>query len=1141
MRITIYLWLLLLAVFRVLFCTEISLVSAECQSDQQSLLLQLKNSLNFSPASSVKLVNWIQSVDCCSWNGVSCDEDGRVTGLDLSTENIAGVIDNSSSLFYLQHLRSLNLGFNNFNRSQIPTQIGMLGNLVYLNLSNAGFGGQIPIEISRLTRLVSLDLSAFFLGKFSLELQNPNLTMLVQNLSDLTELYLDGVRISARGETWCQAISSSLPNLRELSMSNCNLAGPIDPSLLKLRNLSIIRLDNNNFSTSVPDFFGNFSSLISLRLSSCGLSGNLPGRVFQLQTLQTLDLSFNKFLQGSVLDFPQNGSLQSLVLSYTNFSGKLPDSIGNLTMLSRIDLVNCSFSGSIPSSMANLTRLVYLDLSFNQFSGLIPSFRMSKNLTYINLSHNLLSGPIPTHWKGFQKLVNLDLRNNMLSGTIPPSLFSLPSLQKIQLSDNQFSGQLHESQSLPSNLLDTLDLSSNELEGPIPMSIFQLRGLNILQLCSNKFSGTIQLAMIQTLVNLTNLDLSYNNLIVNASGNYSTISSFPQLTTLKLASCSLKVFPDLKKQSKLFSLDLSENKISGSVPRWLWSIGNGSLNQVNLSSNSLTDLEEPYSLPSLTILDLHSNLLNGGLPKIPPSATYVDYSSNNFSSVIPADFGNSLSITIFFSLSKNSLTGAIPESICKAMYIQVLDFSRNKLSGPIPDCLLQMTSLGVLNLRRNILAGNIPDKFSAYCGLQTLDLNGNQLEGPVPRSLSNCKMLEVLDMGNNRIFDSFPCQLKNISSLRVLVLRSNLFYGTIACPVSNTGPWQMLQIVDLASNNFNGTIPPKCLQTWKAIMVNEDHDHLQFKFLQLNNFYYQDSVTVTSKGRELKFEKVLTLLTVIDFSSNMFEGPIPEEMGEFRGLYVLNLSHNALTGQIPSDLGNMIQLESLDLSGNNLNGEIPTQLTRLNFLSFLNLSNNQLTGRIPIGAQFGTFSAACFEGNKGLCGSPLNVTCKSASPEVHSNNESTKAGDKIDLQFIVTGLGYGLGAGAIAAPIMFWKRAGKCVDDGIDRFLLVILPILGLTYSTSHRWMLEAEEDPQEENKEDSEKDHENNEEKEDEEFQGRYCVHCSKLDMIMKTAIHDLKCTCHDSPPISSSSYSSSFSSSPENLFPFFSHSVHR
>ena len=56
-----------------------------------------------------------------------------------------GELDNSSSLF-----QELSLAYR-FYGSSIPPAFGNLTNLSYLNLSNAGFEGPIPIEISRLT------------------------------------------------------------------------------------------------------------------------------------------------------------------------------------------------------------------------------------------------------------------------------------------------------------------------------------------------------------------------------------------------------------------------------------------------------------------------------------------------------------------------------------------------------------------------------------------------------------------------------------------------------------------------------------------------------------------------------------------------------------------------------------------------------------------------------------------------------------------------------------------------------------------------------------------------------------------------------------------------------------------------------
>ncbi|KAK8512161.1 hypothetical protein V6N13_097172 [Hibiscus sabdariffa] len=1096
-------------------------VSGQCQSDQGRLLLELKGSFSSNSTSSGKLGTWDQTTDCCSWSGVTCDAAGLVIGLDLSNQSIAGVMNDSSSLFRLEHLQRLDLAYNRL-MPVFPSAFDILENLSYLNLSNAGFTGQIPAAISSMTKLVSLDLSVSSLLGRSLKLEKPNLEMLVRNLTKLKYLHLDGVNITARGNEWCQAVSS-LTDLQVLSMSNCYLSGPIDSSLSKLRSLSVIRLDNNNLSASVPQFFAAFPNLTSLRLSTAGLSGRLPEEVLRIPTLQILDLSNNELLEGSFQEFPLNASLRTLALSGTKFGGQLPESIGNLGQLTRIELASCNFSGTIPKTVSKLTRLLYLDFSFNKFSGPMPSLSSSRNLTQLNLATNKLNGSIlSTDWSILSNLVSIDLQNNTLSGTIPTTLFGIPSLQKIFLSRNRFNGSLGDLHGKTTFMLDTLDLSSNKLQGEFPMSVFELQGLKILTMSWNNFSGFIQWTDIQKLRNLSNLDLSYNNLFIDATSN-AALSSFPNITTLKLASCKLKQFPGfLKTLLKLNYLDLSKNQILGEIPSWVWDFK--SLAHLNLSQNFLTKFERPLQniTSPLSVLDLHGNRLQGKIDSLPPYATYLDYSKNNFSSVLPPHIGDFLQVAYFLSLSDNNFQGNIPESICRSSYLQVLDLSDNSLSGQIPECLVQMTlSLGVLDLRRNTLSGNISDTFPEKCGLQTLDLSGNLLQGKVPKSLVNCKMLEVLNIGNNQINDTFPCHLKNITSIRVLVLRANRFNGNMYC--ADKSLWPMLQIVDLSSNNFSGRLHETFLSTWEAMTTAEDEtlsefNHLRFEVLQYNHFYYRDAITVTMKGLELELLKILTVFTSFDISCNNFEGPIPEVIGTFNALYVLNFSHNAFTGLIPPSLGNLSQLESLDLSSNNLNGEIPVQLANLNFLSFLNVSNNKLVGRIPTGTQIQSFSEASFENNTGLCGPPLTTDCgNEPSPAPHTAQEA----DEFDWQFIFIGVGFGVGAALFVAPLIFWKTASNCVDDNIDKFLGVMLPKVGWTYMRPDETKVDTDENLEEDNTE-TDEEYKESEEK-IEEYRGRYCVFCSKLDINRKKAIHDLRCTCHDSSTLSSPSSTSS------------------
>jgi hypothetical protein len=90
--------------------------------------------------------------------------------------------------------------------------------------------GQIPIEISQLTRLVTLDItspSSYLLGQ-GLKLEKPNLHKFVQNLTSLRQLYIDGIQ--AHGKEWSKALLP-LHDLQILSMSFCDLSGSLDSSL----------------------------------------------------------------------------------------------------------------------------------------------------------------------------------------------------------------------------------------------------------------------------------------------------------------------------------------------------------------------------------------------------------------------------------------------------------------------------------------------------------------------------------------------------------------------------------------------------------------------------------------------------------------------------------------------------------------------------------------------------------------------------------------------------------------------------------------------------------------------------------------------------------------------------------------------
>nr|XP_033508826.1 receptor-like protein Cf-9 homolog [Nicotiana tomentosiformis] len=350
--------------------------------------------------------------------------------------------------------------------------------------------------------------------------------------------------------------------------------------------------------------------------------------------------------------------------------------------------------------------------------------------------------------------------------------------------------------------------------------------------------------------------------------------------------------------------------------------------------------------PSLYVIDLRSNFLQGSLPILPNSTQYL-------------------------FLSNNDLSEEIPSSVCNLNSLRVLDLAENNLMGEIPQCLANISSLEVLDMHKNNLSGTIPTTFTIGNSLRSLNLHDNKLQGKLPRSLANCKELQVLDLGENHLNDTFPMWLATLPKLQVLSLRSNKLYGSIRIS-GDENMFLELRILDVSYNAFTRNIPTSLFQQLKAMrVINQTMKAPTY----LGDEYYQDSVTIATKGLELKLVRILTVYTTIDLSSNKFEGQIPSIMGDLIALRVLNLSHNGLQGCIPKSLGNLSVVESLDLSVNKLSGEIPQQLASLTSLAFLNLSHNHLQGCIPQGPQFHTFENNSYEGNDGLRGFPVSRGC----------------------------------------------------------------------------------------------------------------------------------------------------------------------
>ena len=222
--------------------------------------------------------NWLTDAAVETWAGVTVDDQGRVSRLDLTGNNLSG---------------------------EIPPELGDLAGLEWLWLDANELSGPIPAELGDLANLTQLRLQRNELsGGIPPELGN---------LANLSALWLLGNDLAGS----IPPELGNLSSLAQLGLQENRLSGPIPPELGNLGNLRHLLLDDNDLSGSVPPEFGRLASLSRLSLSNnAGLTGPLPVSMIALGRLSTIeaagtalcapvDRGFQAWLQGVAGTIPR--------------------------------------------------------------------------------------------------------------------------------------------------------------------------------------------------------------------------------------------------------------------------------------------------------------------------------------------------------------------------------------------------------------------------------------------------------------------------------------------------------------------------------------------------------------------------------------------------------------------------------------------------------------------------------------------------------------------------------------------------------------------------------------------------------------------------------------------------------------------
>ncbi|KAL6873699.1 hypothetical protein ACP4OV_013781 [Aristida adscensionis] len=290
---------------------------------------------------------------------------------DFSGNYFTGTIP--ESIYSCNNLLALRLAYNNFH-GQLSPGIGNLMSLSFLSLTYNSF--------TNITNVIQIlksceNLTTLFMGtNFNGEHMPQDET--IDGFENLQILTIDGGALVGQIPLWL----SKLTKLKMLDLSNNQLTGLIPSWISRLQHLFSLDISSNRLTGDIPTALMKIPMLQSEKNASQTDLESLEITVFWAPSRQyrllsgfprVLSLRNNGFTGVIPPEIGQLKMLNVLDFSSNSLSGEIPQEICKLTSLQVLDFSKNHLTGELPTALSDLHFLSVFNVSNNELEGPIPT------------------------------------------------------------------------------------------------------------------------------------------------------------------------------------------------------------------------------------------------------------------------------------------------------------------------------------------------------------------------------------------------------------------------------------------------------------------------------------------------------------------------------------------------------------------------------------------------------------------------------------------------------------------------------------------------------------------------------------------------------------------------------------------------